>query len=81
MARSNRKKGELALLLGISPAAVTRRISGETALDVNELCMIAQWLNIPVTTLLPAGLVTPEQQVSPPTDRCLGDNAAYLLAA
>jgi transcriptional regulator with XRE-family HTH domain len=53
MARQNRKKRELAALLGISPAAVTRRISGETPLDVNELLAIAEWLDVPVTELLP----------------------------
>lgn len=54
LGRQKRKKSELALLLGISPAAVTRRVSGETPLDVNELCAIAAWLDVPVTALLPS---------------------------
>jgi len=53
LARANRRKGDLAAVLGLSPAAITRRASGETPLDVNELFAIAEWLDIPVTALLP----------------------------
>lgn len=53
IARQKRRKGDLAPVLNLSPAAVTRRLSGETPLDVNELCAVAAWLNVPITTLLP----------------------------
>ena len=62
LARQNRKKNELAVLLGISPTAVTRPISGATPLDVNEVVAIAQWLDIPVSALL-------ETAYRPTTDR------------
>lgn len=63
------------MLLGISPAAVTRRVSGETPLDVNELCAIAQWLDIPVTALLP-------EPYRGTTDRYLdGIDPAFFTAA
>jgi transcriptional regulator with XRE-family HTH domain len=63
LARQNKKKGELALLLGISPAAVTRRVSGETPLDVNELYAIAAWLDVSVMELVP------DPTGAAPTDR------------
>lgn len=69
LARQNKKKSEMALLLGISPAAVTRRVSGETALDVNEVVALAEWLDIPVTDLIGGTAYRPT------TDRSSGDNA------
>lgn len=71
LARANRKKGELAVVLGLSPAAVTRRVSGETALDIDELCAVAAWLDIPITRLLP-------QDMNPPTSGLLGGSPAVI---
>lgn len=52
VARAGRKKSELARVLGLSPAAVTRRLQGETPMDINELCTAAEWLNLPVSALI-----------------------------
>lgn len=64
LARQGRKKGDLARHLGLSGSAMTRRLTGETAMDVNELCAAAAWLDVPFTTLLP---LDPQNGV--PTDR------------
>jgi transcriptional regulator with XRE-family HTH domain len=65
IARQNRRKGDLGPLLGISASAVTRRLSGETPLDVNELCAVAAWLDVPVTALLPDVASPSQSSVDP----------------
>jgi transcriptional regulator with XRE-family HTH domain len=54
MARQNRKGKDLARLLGCSKQSAYRRMNGETPLNLNELELLARWLKVTVTTLLPA---------------------------
>lgn len=53
MARKRRRGTELARVLGLSQTAASRRMSGLTPFDVNELCETAAWLGVPITDLLP----------------------------
>lgn len=71
LARANKRKGDLATFLGLSPAAITRRVNGETPLDVDELCAVAAWLDIPLTRLLP-------ERVNPTTSGLSGGNRAVV---
>lgn len=75
LARHGGKKGDLARHLGLSGSAMTRRLHGDTPMDVNELCLAAEWLDIPVTRLLP----DPTEVRS--TGQYLSDTAALTLAA
>ena len=56
MARKRKRGTELAALLGISQAAASRRLTGETSLDVGEVCAIAEWMDVPITDLM-AGVI------------------------
>lgn len=53
MARQRRSQTELAQYLGISQPAVSRRLNGDTPLDVDELYRIARFLDRPATDFLP----------------------------
>lgn len=53
MARQRRRQVDLAAVLSMSQAAVSRRLSGETPLDVDELYAVASWLDLPITDLMP----------------------------
>lgn len=53
LARKQIPQARLALLLNLSEVSVSRRLRGETPLDVNELLAIADYLDIPVARLLP----------------------------
>ena len=52
MARRQLSQTALAAHLGLSQAAVSRRLSGHTPFDVNELASVAAWLGVPASTLL-----------------------------
>lgn len=60
MARQRKTGVELASVLDLSQQSASRRLTGESGLDVDELAMIADWLKVPVARLLP----TSDQQVS-----------------
>lgn len=53
LARHGGKKSDLARHLGLSNSAMTRRLQGQTPMDVNEVCAAAQWLDVPLSALLP----------------------------
>ena len=53
MARRRRSSADLARELGISPVSVSRRLTGEVPIDVNELAQIAAFLGLPMSSLLP----------------------------
>ena len=53
MARRGVTQTTLARKIGLSQAAVSARIKGKTPFDINELCLIASVLNVPLTALLP----------------------------
>lgn len=57
MARARVTQSMIAHRLGKSQAAVSRRLSGEVAFDVNELGAVAELLEVPVEYFLqaPAG--------------------------
>lgn len=75
LARQGRKKGDLARHLGLSGSAMTRRLSGETPMDVNEICAVAAWLDVPISALLP----DPGRIVT--TDQYLRDSPDFLAVA
>jgi len=54
LARSRRTQAELADHLGLSNAAVSRRLSGFTPIDVNEIEAIADFLGVPASQLMRA---------------------------
>lgn len=54
MAAQRRSQSELADLLGLSQAGISRRMLGQTPLDVNELVRIADFLRKNPADFLPA---------------------------
>lgn len=52
LARKRLTQADLALHLLMSPAAVSRRLSGQTPFDVNELAAVAAFLGVPACDLL-----------------------------
>lgn len=52
MARRSRKQSEFAKSLGLSQAALYRRLSGQIAFNVSELERIATELGIPLASLI-----------------------------
>lgn len=53
LARRKVSQTQIAMLLGISQAGVSRRLLGQTPMDVNEIAAIAEFLDIPVAALFP----------------------------
>lgn len=41
----------------MSQTAVSRRLNGEVPFDINEVHLLAAWLDVPVATLLAASTV------------------------
>lgn len=60
LAREQITRSAVAKHLGHSRAAMTRRLSGEIPLNVNELAALAVLLDVPVSTFLP----DPEQAIA-----------------
>lgn len=52
LAYRRENQGDLAELLGYSPATVSRRMSGELAWNVDELALIAEHLGVAIESLL-----------------------------
>jgi transcriptional regulator with XRE-family HTH domain len=53
LARQKVRAADLARLLGLSRATISRRLEGVHAFRVNELVAVAEHLGVPVSTLLP----------------------------
>lgn len=53
MARRGITQTMLAKHLGVAQAQVSKRLRGTIAFDINELCAIAQFLDVPLDVLLP----------------------------
>jgi transcriptional regulator with XRE-family HTH domain len=53
LARRRVRQTDLAECLGLSQAAVSRRLSGAVPFDVNELAAAAALLGVPAASLLP----------------------------
>lgn len=53
LARRKVSQVKIAALLDISQAGVSRRLRGETPLDVNELVKIADFLEVPAAHFIP----------------------------
>lgn len=56
LARRKISASELARRMGVTQPYISRRLNGETALDVDDLALIAQVLGVDVIDLLPARL-------------------------
>lgn len=54
MARNRVTQQALAGAVSLSQAALSRRLRGEVAFDINELTAVASYLAIPLSNLLPA---------------------------
>lgn len=52
LARKRISQRQLADLLGMSGTGVSKRLSGITPIDVDELQQIAQFLDVPVSMLM-----------------------------
>ena len=52
MARQRRRQADLGEVLGLTQGAVSKRMSGTVALDVDELGKIASFLGVDVSALL-----------------------------
>lgn len=57
MARKKKTGVELASVLQISQQAASRRMLGEVSLDLDELVLVADWLEVDFLDLLPASVV------------------------
>ena len=54
MARQRKRQADLGEMLGLTQGAVSKRMSGTVALDVDELGKIASFLGVDVSALLGA---------------------------
>lgn len=54
MARRDVSQVKIAENLGMSQAAISSRLRGRTPFDINELAAIADYLEMPISGLLPA---------------------------
>lgn len=55
MARQRKTSSDLATALGTSQSSASRRLTGETAFDLDEVAVVADWLNIPISQVLRRG--------------------------
>lgn len=55
MARRRVTQDQVAALLGMSQPQISKRLLGEIPFDLGELRRIAEFLDVPVMTFLPAG--------------------------
>lgn len=53
LARQKISQTTVAIVLGVSQASASRRLSGETPMDVNDLIKLAELLRVPVARFLP----------------------------
>ena len=54
MARQRKSGVELASVLNLSQQSVSRRLNGDTDISLDEIAVIADWLQVPVQKLLPS---------------------------
>lgn len=52
MARQRKRQADLGEVLGLTQGAVSKRLNGAVALDVDEVGKIARFLDVPVASLL-----------------------------
>lgn len=64
VARKRTTQGELAAALGLSQAAVSRRLVGLVPFDVSEIYVVAGVLGVPVSSLMPAADGEPVRSAS-----------------
>jgi transcriptional regulator with XRE-family HTH domain len=55
MAARKKRNSELAELLRITPYTANRKVQGEGAFDLNDIELIAAWLQVPVAHLVDPG--------------------------
>lgn len=53
MARQKKTGRELGDVLGLTAMSASRRLSGQTSIDLDELSKIADWLGVPVHAFFP----------------------------
>jgi len=52
MARQRLSQSAVAVEVGMSPAAISQRLCGKTAINIEELVRLARVLNVPAEALL-----------------------------
>jgi BetR domain. len=52
MARQHKTSQDLADVLSISQSSASRRMNGQVPIDLDEVYLVAQWLDVPLSTLL-----------------------------
>ena len=52
MARQRKRQADLGEVLGLTQGAISKRMSGTVALDVDEVGKIAAFLGVPVSSLV-----------------------------
>lgn len=60
MARHRKTSLDLANVLNVSQSSASRRMTGEKSLDLDEVEVIAEWLNIPVSPIFASGRAASE---------------------
>lgn len=58
LARRRMSASELARQTGLKQSYLSRRMTGETPFNVDDLAQIAAALRVPMSTLIPSGLIT-----------------------
>lgn len=53
LGRAQKQQGDLAALLGVDGGSASLRLQGKRSFRAEELAKIADWLDIPVTRLMP----------------------------
>jgi transcriptional regulator with XRE-family HTH domain len=56
MARKHVSRARLATAMGVSLSAVSRRLSGTIPFDIAELAAVAEFLGVPMSSLMPNGV-------------------------
>lgn len=56
MARRGVSQTALAVALGVTQPQVSARLRGVVPFNINELHVVAEFLNVPISTLLPTGV-------------------------
>jgi len=58
VARQGRRHNDAAAVLGIHKANLSRRMRGEVAFRADELALLADWLGVPIASLVHPNNVT-----------------------
>jgi len=66
LARQRKSSSELAEALHLSQSAASRRLTGEISMDLDELSIIAAWLQVPVSSFMSSQATGADAVPEPP---------------